>query len=105
MDWKKITNDNPLISFRYGHSAILFQKKLLLFGGKIRSNNYIFCADLEIFNLEDKQWSNPIVYTKSTLKLRAHHAAEIIGRNNRIIYNNMHVGILLDTLILKYIRS
>jgi len=36
--------------------------------------------DLEIFNLDEKTWSNPIVYTKSTLQLRKNHVAELIGK-------------------------
>ena len=79
MEWKKIPIDSNKINLRYGHSAIMFQKKLILFGGRIKINNYVFSGDLEVFNLEDKSWTNPIIFTKSTLKLRSFHAAELIG--------------------------
>jgi len=78
MEWKKINSTNSA-NVRYGHTAVLFEKKLYVFGGKTRDNNYIYSADLEIFSMEEKIWSIPIVQTKNTLKLRSFHTAEIIG--------------------------
>ncbi len=43
-------------------------------------NGPFFLQDLEVFNLDDKQWSTPMVYTKSTLKLRKNHVAELVGK-------------------------
>ncbi len=80
MEWKKLVSDYSNVNSRFGHTGVLFQKKLILFGGKFKNNNYFFMGDLEVFNLEDKSWTVPIVYTKSTLKLRSNHIAEIIGK-------------------------
>lgn len=41
--------------------------------------NYYFLADLEVYDLNAKVWSTPIVYTKATLRLRKNHIAELIG--------------------------
>jgi len=86
MEWKKLPNDNNIsVSSRFGHTGVLYQKKLLIFGGKIKLNNIYFMADLEIYNLEDKHWSTPIVYSKNTLKLRSNHIAELIGNSSILL--------------------
>jgi hypothetical protein len=36
-------------------------------------------CDLEIFNLEEKTWFSPILYTKNTLQLRRNHVADLVG--------------------------
>ncbi len=80
MEWKKITSENSVNS-RHGHTGLLFQKKLFVFGGKIKMDKFFYMADLEIFNLETKQWSVPITYTRNTLCLRSNHIAELIGKD------------------------
>jgi len=82
MEWKKVVSENHSASVRYGHTAILYQKKLILFGGsaKLMTNGQYFLQDVEIFNIEDKMWNFPIVFTKSTLKLRKHHVADLLGK-------------------------
>jgi hypothetical protein len=80
MEFKKIYSDqtpNP----RYGHSANIYQKRMFVFGGKIKTNlnNYTYLGDLEVFNLEDNTWSTPIVTGRNIIKLRRNHSAEIIG--------------------------
>lgn len=57
----------------------MYQKKLYLFGGKTFIEKYCDLGDLEIFNLEDKTWSFPQVFTKSIMKTRRNHIAEVIG--------------------------
>ncbi len=44
--------------------------------------NYSYILDLEIYNLEDKTWAAPTLYTKSTLKLRRNHVAVLVGKKN-----------------------
>lgn len=68
------------IVLRYGHTAILHQKRLYVFGGRTKINNYFYIPDLDIYNLEDKTWDQPSLYTKSTLKLRRNHVALLVGK-------------------------
>ena len=88
-EWKKIIPENQSANTRFGHTAIIHQKKLILFGGNVKlpnSGNYL--QDLEIFNIEDKLWNFPVVYTKSTLKLRKYHIAELLG-NEMFVHGGM----------------
>lgn len=80
LSWKKEDQDfsNSIVP-RFGHTCNLYQKKLYVFGGRTKLNNYFYIPDLEIYNLEDKTWTNPIVYTKSTLKLRRNHISLLVG--------------------------
>jgi hypothetical protein len=81
MEWTKLETENlpPLI--RYGHTGCVYNKKLYLFGGKAKMEKYTLLCDLEIFNLQEKSWSSPLVNTKTTLQLRRNHIAEIIGHH------------------------
>jgi hypothetical protein len=45
--------DNSPPNPRFGHSATLFQTKLILFGGKTKFNNYSINADVEIYNISN----------------------------------------------------
>jgi len=58
----------------------LYQKKLYLFGGKSKLQNFSFIQDLEIFNMEDRTWATPNIYTKNNLKLRRNHISLTVGK-------------------------
>ena len=84
--WKKHDpnlelNANQLISPRYGHTGVLYQKKFYIFGGKTKSNTFQGCGDLEIYSVQDNKWIVPSVYTKSYLKLRKNHVSELVGNH------------------------
>lgn len=79
LSWNILDFDTQSINVRSGHSGILYQKKLYLFGGKSKLQNFYFIQDLEIFNLEDRTWTSPNVFTKSTLKLRRNHVGIVVG--------------------------
>ena len=70
-----------MINPRYGHTGILYQKKFYIFGGKQKSHNFTGFGDLEIYSLQDNKWIIPSVYTKSYLKLRKNHVAELVGNH------------------------
>ena len=70
-----------MINPRYGHTGVLFQRKLYIFGGKTKSNNFQGFGDLEVYSIADKKWIIPSVYTKSYLKLRKNHIAELVGNH------------------------
>lgn len=80
MTWKKlIPTVISSISQRYGHTTVYYQKKLFIFGGSCRYMDYYYNPDLEIYNLEDNSWYLPNCFTKSTLKLRKNHIAQVVG--------------------------
>ena len=88
---------------RYGHTAVLYQKKLFIFGGKTKNHNYYFLADLDIYNIETDSWTSPILYTKNTLDLRINHIADQIG-GHMIVHGGISENgvILSDTCILSF---
>ena len=49
--WKKFVIDNSIVNPRYGHSAVIYQRKMILFGGKTKLNNYTYNGDVEVLNL------------------------------------------------------
>jgi len=79
IEWKKLNYDSANVNSRYGHTGVIYSNKLYIFGGKFKMNNHFFMGDVEVFNIDEKQWSTPICYTKSTLKLRSNHISELIG--------------------------
>ena len=82
LTWDTLEHESHAVISRSGHSGVLYQKKLFIFGGISKSYENNFIQDLEIFNLENKGWFTPNAYTKSTLKLRKHHIGIVIGNNN-----------------------
>lgn len=91
VEWWKINYDNMQVSLRYGHTGVLHQRKLYVFGGKAKMQSFYAMPDLEIFNLEDRTWSCPVLYTKSTLKMRRNLVSCAIGQHMLI-----HGGISED---------
>ena len=51
IEWKKIVYENSAPNSRFGHTALIYQKKMILFGGRSKLNNYSFNADIEVFNI------------------------------------------------------
>ena len=80
LEWTKSQSELTPPPLRYGHTGIVHQKRLYVFGGKTKLPTYSLMCDLDIFNLEDKTWLSPILYTKSTLQLRRNHVADLIGQ-------------------------
>lgn len=76
--WTKLITIGQNIEARYGHTGILYHRKLILFGGRhmITSQHY----DLNIFNIDTLKWSTPNAYTFSKhIKLRRNHIACLVG--------------------------
>lgn len=67
---------------RTGHSAILHQKKLFIFGGKAKIQNVYIFHDLEIFDIENNTWIYPNCSCINYLKLRKNHVAVVVGKSN-----------------------
>jgi len=66
--------------WRYGHTSTLFEKRLYVFGGRTKMQNYFYIPDLEIYNLEEKVWTTPNIHSKNSLKLRRNHVALLVGK-------------------------
>jgi hypothetical protein len=104
LEWTKYGTENVYPpNPRYGHSGILFEKKLYVFGGKSKSNNYSYIPDLEYFNTDDHLWISPNMNTHLQLKLRKNHVADLIGR--QMIIHGGHTEqseFLSDTHLLNF---
>ena len=101
MEWdKKVCGNLPAFP-RFGHTGIIFQKKFYIFGGKCKSNNYHYLADLEMFDLVDDQWITSNFNSKNQLELRRNHVADLIGQQ-MIIHGGLNEDniTLSDTFIL-----
>ena len=79
LNWIVLDFDTQSINVRSGHSGVLYQKRLYLFGGRSKIQNFYFIQDLEIFNLEERTWTSPNVFTKSSLTLRRNHVGLSVG--------------------------
>lgn len=96
MEWEKKNSDTPTSNPRYGHTGTIHQKKLYVIGGKCKSTNNHYIADLDVFDLVENQWISPINFnSKSIMDLRRNHVADLIG--NQII---IHGGVNEDNKIL-----
>ena len=75
--WSKLIINSITPEPRYGHTGILHNNKLIIFGGKLL--NLPILGDVDIFNLDILSWSSPALMTYSKLKLRRNHIACCIG--------------------------
>lgn len=80
MSWSIVLYKNlPAHNQRYGHTTTYYNNKLYIFGGNVRSMGYYYIPDFEVFNIEDSTWSIMNFSSKSYLKLRKYHIAELVG--------------------------
>ena len=80
--WSIIKEETDKNENRYGHISVLRNGNLYVFGGIYLFRK--FFAGLEIFNLNTKQWSFPILNPKNKYLLRRNHIGCTIG-NQMII--------------------
>ena len=78
MEWTKIISENNPAIPRYGHTGVLFQRKLYVFGGRCKLDNFIIYGDLDVFNIDTRMWENTVIFTKPSTK-RRNHIAKLIG--------------------------
>ena len=113
---------NKIISNRFGHSSIIFNNKIFVFGGKtnfsnnfnnFNNNNNNFSNNnnniikyenfngLDIFDLNEKIWFSPIFPMKNSPNLRRNHICVLIG-NFMLIHGGINENneILNDVFIL-----
>ena len=79
MEWNRHEPNCLIPNQRYGHTGVLYGKKFYVFGGRSKQQNYSYLSDLEVYNLDDKTWSTPLIVSKNILQLRRNHIAKVIG--------------------------
>ena len=99
LEWKKF-QINGLIANRYGHTGIVYQNKLFLFGGKTKYLNMTYLCGLEIYSISDHSFNNPSV-GKVSPETRKNHIAELLG-NQMFIHGGLNESneILNDCFLL-----
>ena len=95
LEWNKITQ-NSQTNIRFGHTSIIYQNKIYLFGGRTKYGNSFVSPGLEIFSLNDKNYINHDSEGGIIPEPRKNHIAELVG-NQMLIHggineNNQVVG-------------
>ena len=95
LEWNKITQ-NSQTNNRFGHTSIIYQNKIYLFGGRTKYGNSFVSPGLEIFSLNDRNYINHDSEGGIIPEPRKNHIAELVG-NQMLIHggineNNQVVG-------------
>ena len=76
LKWTKLNTEN-ITNCRYGHSGIIFQNKIYLFGGRTKFQNTSLITGFELYSFLDNMYSTPSIAGKSP-QLRRNHIAELM---------------------------
>ena len=87
LEWNKIPQDIPTNN-RFGHTSIIYQNKIYLFGGRTKYGGSFVSPGLEIFSLNDKCFINHEAETGIIPEPRKNHIAELIG-NQMLIHGGI----------------
>ena len=87
LEWKKLQT-NGLMANRYGHTGIIFQNKMIFFGGKTKYLNMSYLCGLEIYTISDYSFNSPSV-GKLSPETRKNHIAELLG-NQMFIHGGLN---------------
>jgi len=60
LEWKKLQT-NGLMANRYGHTGVIYQNKIIFFGGKTKYLNMSYLCGLEIYSMTDYTFNSPSV--------------------------------------------
>ena len=77
LSWNIIKAEGIQVNGRYGHTSVLKNGNLYVYGGVY--TQYKKFANIEIFNFETKKWISPLFNTKYIVNLRKNHVACSIG--------------------------
>lgn len=102
ISWEIIKpEDTDNIYSRYGHTSVIKNGNLYVYGGVYLENKKF--ANLDIFNFSTKKWSSPIFNTKYIIDLRKNHVSCSIG-NMMFIHGgiNEQDEYLNDNYLLNY---
>ena len=94
LEWNKIPQDIQTNN-RFGHTSIIYQNKIYLFGGRTKYGNSYVSPGLEIFSLSEKCFINQEAEGNIVPEPRKNHIAELIGNQMFI-----HGGINENNIIL-----
>ena len=108
--WKKIKNNNNPPSSRFGHSTIIHNNKIIIFGGKkIASQNF---GNIEIFNLINLNWKKIKFDETCFIDNNNNNNNNILMKNNntnninnlikKINYRKNHIAIKVGTSVFIY---
>ena len=99
LEWEKIQTD-ALIANRYGHTGIIYQNKLIFFGGKTKYLNMSYLCGLDVLSINDGSFNSPQI-GKLSPEPRKNHIAELLG-NQMFIHGGLNESndILNDCFLL-----
>ena len=97
-------NMEPQYKNRYGHTGVIYQKKLIFYGGYYRDHTINILSELEIFNLEDKSWFTPLSNNAGLVEKRRNHIAEVIG-NHMFIHGGIYENFDGENNIFRVLNS
>ena len=99
--WKRIDLKSINMEPRYGHTGVIYNRKLFIFGG--RYLNLPLMGDVDVFNLDTKTWTTPPLQTYAKLKLRRNHVAISVG-NQMFVHGGIdeNGNYLNDCYLLNY---
>lgn len=77
-NWTKLTPKNAIVVPRYGHTGVLYHRKLIIFGG--RYYDIPVFGDVDVFHLDTLTWNTPTLFTTiKAIRLRRNHIACVVG--------------------------
>ena len=101
LTWTKIKTQNNT-NCRFGHTGIIYQNKMYIYGGRTKYTNSSLTVGFEIYNFFDNTFSTPQI-AKNGVENRRNHIAELLG-NQMLIHGGIteEKEILNDTHILNF---
>ena len=78
LEWTKI-NTKTQINNRFGHTSIIYQNKIYIFGGRTKYGGGFVSPGLDIFSLTDNSFINQDLEGNIFPESRKNHIAELIG--------------------------
>ena len=78
LEWNKLPQKESLYN-RFGHTAVLYQNKIVFFGGRIKTEFGFLFQGLDIFSISDGIYYKPKMGRINAPKLRRNHIAELIN--------------------------
>ena len=88
LEWNKVPQDMQTNN-RFGHTSVIYQNKIYLFGGRTKYGNSFVSPGLEIFSLNDKSFINNEGERGIGPEPRKNHIAELVG-NQMFIHGGIN---------------
>ena len=87
LEWVKIPQKSPTNN-RFGHTGVIYQNKIFLFGGRTKYGGAFVSPGLEIFSLTENAFTNQDPEGNIFPEPRKNHIAELIG-NTMLIHGGL----------------